>query len=83
MTNSRMTNIEWLNPPIRHSSFVIVSFVSYFFFSTCTVCLRNRGLNLLSFSFSPPDLHESCSYDRPFPRTRERRSQLFSYVFQP
>ena len=28
----------------------------YFFFSTCSVCLRSRGLNLLSFSFSPPVL---------------------------
>ena len=31
----------------------------YFFFSVCSVCLRSRGLYLLSLSFSPPVLRRS------------------------
>ncbi len=33
-----------------------LSTLDYFFFSVCSVCLRRRGLNFLSFSFSPPVL---------------------------
>lgn len=31
----------------------------YFFFSTCTVCLRSRGEYFFTLSFSPPDFRRS------------------------